>query len=76
MLLWNKTTIVKKNVFQQEIAKPAEEPKAEGDTNISPNVYFLRQFVSNACGTIALIHGVANNAEEYVITICFLIQKQ
>ena len=35
------------------------------DTNVSPNVYFMKQFLSNACGTIALMHSVANNLDQY-----------
>ena len=35
------------------------------DTNqvVSPNLYFTRQAVSNACGTVAMIHALANNKE-------------
>lgn len=31
---------------------------------VASDVYFLKQFVSNACGTIALIHSVANNTDK------------
>ncbi|KAL1130907.1 hypothetical protein AAG570_012148 [Ranatra chinensis] len=48
-----------------------EKLKAEQETEltekgqtISDEVYFLKQVISNACGTIALIHSVANNQEE------------
>ncbi len=27
------------------------------------DVYFLRQFIGNACGTIGLIHAILNNKE-------------
>ncbi|KAL3284019.1 hypothetical protein HHI36_018189 [Cryptolaemus montrouzieri] len=30
---------------------------------IVPDLYYMKQYVSNACGTIALIHAVANNEE-------------
>lgn len=30
---------------------------------VSPDVYFMRQTIGNACGTIGLIHAVANNQE-------------
>ncbi|KAG2178113.1 hypothetical protein INT43_003366 [Umbelopsis isabellina] len=31
------------------------------EQNISPNVYFIKQTISNACGMMALIHSIANN---------------
>ncbi|XP_022905843.1 ubiquitin carboxyl-terminal hydrolase isozyme L3 [Onthophagus taurus] len=39
-----------------------ERLKVSGQ-DVSPNVYFLKQVVSNACGTIALVHSVANNCD-------------
>jgi len=41
-----------------------EEKKilSEGQ-QVSPDVYFMRQTIGNACGTIGLIHAVANNQE-------------
>ncbi|XP_029937558.1 ubiquitin carboxyl-terminal hydrolase isozyme L3 [Myripristis murdjan] len=37
-----------------------ERIKAQGQ-ELSPNVYFIKQTIGNACGTIGLIHAVANN---------------
>ncbi|KAG9349552.1 hypothetical protein JZ751_027999 [Albula glossodonta] len=34
--------------------------KSKGQ-EVSPEVYFMRQTIGNACGTIGLIHAVANN---------------
>ncbi|XP_042727367.1 ubiquitin carboxyl-terminal hydrolase isozyme L1 isoform X2 [Lagopus leucura] len=34
------------------------------DQEISSKVYFLKQTVSNSCGTIGLIHAVANNKDK------------
>ena len=31
------------------------------------DVYFMRQTISNACGTIALLHAVGNNTDELSI---------
>lgn len=44
----------------EEYSKQQEEDiKANGQT-VSENVYYLRQTIKNACGTVALIHAVAN----------------
>lgn len=40
--------------------KQAAEIKASGQT-ISPDVFYMKQIVPNACGTVALIHSVANS---------------
>lgn len=31
------------------------------EQNISPNVYFIKQTIRNACGMMGLIHSIANN---------------
>nr|CAD7596542.1 unnamed protein product [Timema genevievae] len=41
-----------------------KEDETEKDQTVSDKVYFLKQVISNACGTIALIHSVANNTDE------------
>lgn len=33
---------------------------------VSDDIYFVKQFIHNACGTMALIHSVANNRDKYV----------
>ncbi|GLV38493.1 Ubiquitin carboxy-terminal hydrolase [Carabus blaptoides fortunei] len=40
--------------------KQAAEIKASGQS-ISPDVFYMKQVVPNACGTVALIHSVANS---------------
>ncbi|XP_033219321.1 ubiquitin carboxyl-terminal hydrolase-like isoform X2 [Belonocnema kinseyi] len=52
----------------EEAAENSKHP----DTNVSPNIYFLKQFLSNACGTIALIHSVANNLDAIELQDGFL----
>ncbi|KAL5282771.1 UCHL3 family protein [Megaselia abdita] len=46
----------KSEKFQEEESKAL----AESPTKIPEELYFIKQFVPNACGTIALIHAVAN----------------
>ncbi|KAL8207446.1 UNVERIFIED_CONTAM: Ubiquitin carboxyl-terminal hydrolase isozyme L1 [Gekko kuhli] len=41
--------------------KQIEELKGE---EVSPKVYFLKQTASNSCGTIGLVHAVANNQDK------------
>ncbi|PNF15688.1 Ubiquitin carboxyl-terminal hydrolase isozyme L3 [Cryptotermes secundus] len=36
----------------------------EKGQSVSENIYYLKQVVTNACGTIALIHSVANNVDK------------
>lgn len=40
-----------------------EESKSE-NTDQYKDVFFMRQLVNNACGTIAVVHAVANNVEK------------
>lgn len=43
----------------------------EKGQEVSPNVYYLKQIISNSCGTVALVHSVANNENEWVPPIFF-----
>lgn len=49
--------------YDEHKAIQEAEVSEKGQT-VSDNVYYLKQVVTNACGTIALIHSVANNADE------------
>lgn len=44
-----------------EAFKKEEEEKLSGKQQISSDVYFIKQTIGNACGTIGIIHAVANN---------------
>lgn len=47
---------------QYETFKQEEEEKLKNQQQeLSPDVYFIKQTIGNACGTIGLIHAVANN---------------
>lgn len=35
----------------------------EHGQEVSPNLYFMKQTVGNACGTVAIIHSIANNTD-------------
>lgn len=47
-----------------------EQVKAKGQ-EVSPDVYFMKQTIGNACGTIGLIHAVANNQSFLEFGKCF-----
>ena len=46
--------------YQEFRAKQIEELKNK-DQKTSQNVYFTKQTVQNACGTVGIIHALANN---------------
>lgn len=48
--------------FYEHAAQQKSELQQQ-DQIVVPDLYYMKQYVSNACGTIALIHSVANNAE-------------
>jgi hypothetical protein len=51
--------------FQYDEYKTAQEAEVnEKGQTVSENVYYLKQIVTNACGTIALVHSIANNTDE------------
>jgi len=43
-------------------AEQEESIKAAGQ-EVADKVYFMKQYVGNACGTLALIHAIANNTD-------------
>lgn len=53
------------NLLQYEKRKHEEELKLKDKgQQVSDDIYFVKQFVHNACGTMALIHSVANNRDK------------
>jgi ubiquitin carboxyl-terminal hydrolase L3 len=50
---------------ESEAASVAEQSRiAEKGQNVSEKVYFMKQTVGNACGTIGLLHAVGNNLNQ------------
>lgn len=41
-------------------AKDAVKSRAQASTEASPNIYYMKQTISNACGTIGLMHILTN----------------
>eukprot|EP00953_Heterococcus_sp_UTEX-ZZ885_P019541 10912-Heterococcus_DN1.PRE.1 len=41
------------------VTEETERIKKEGQV-VSPNLYFMKQTVSNACGTVGLLHAIGN----------------
>lgn len=37
--------------------------KEEELQEVSPNLFFMKQTIGNACGTVAIIHSIANNTD-------------
>ena len=52
--------------YQSFAEKQVDEIKEKGQT-LTPDLYYVKQMVSNACGTVALIHSVANNSDQIQI---------
>ncbi|XP_030056462.1 ubiquitin carboxyl-terminal hydrolase isozyme L3 isoform X2 [Microcaecilia unicolor] len=55
-------------------AEEEEKIKAQGQ-EVSTSVYFMKQTISNACGTIGLIHAVANNRDKLNFELDSPLQK-
>ncbi|CAG9132338.1 unnamed protein product [Plutella xylostella] len=49
--------------YEQHKQKEEAEILAKGQ-KVSSNTFYMKQNLSNACGTIALIHSIANNADK------------
>ncbi|VVC90520.1 unnamed protein product [Leptidea sinapis] len=51
------------DAYEQFKANEESEVLAKGQ-EVSSNLFYMKQCISNACGTIALIHAVANNTDK------------
>uniref|UniRef100_A0A1I7RX31 Ubiquitin carboxyl-terminal hydrolase n=1 Tax=Bursaphelenchus xylophilus TaxID=6326 RepID=A0A1I7RX31_BURXY len=47
-----------------EIMKPVYDKLAAEGTTVPENVFFMKQKISNACGTFALFHSIAQNTDK------------
>lgn len=54
------------NTFLQYVQRKTDEELKLKDKGqqVSDDIYFVKQYVHNACGTMALIHSVANNRDK------------
>lgn len=59
----------------EEYCKTQEEIASSGDQAVDPKVYFMFQTIRNACGTVALIHAVANCADQLDLRPDSIIKK-
>lgn len=51
------------DAYSEHKQKEESEILAKGQ-EVSNNVFYMKQKLSNACGTVALVHGVANNTDK------------
>jgi ubiquitin carboxyl-terminal hydrolase L3 len=55
-------------LFQSEQFKAEQESAIEdGGQDISSDLFYMKQYVGNACGAVALIHALANNAQRQAL---------
>ncbi|XP_059048135.1 ubiquitin carboxyl-terminal hydrolase-like [Achroia grisella] len=49
--------------YEEHKKKEEVEVLSKGQ-KISSNIFYMKQYLSNACGTVALVHSVANNCDK------------
>ena len=57
--------------YEAYCKEQVEALEKSGDTNCD-KIYFVKQTIHNACGTIALIHAISNNADAISLSKFFL----
>ncbi|XP_050347606.1 ubiquitin carboxyl-terminal hydrolase isozyme L3-like [Nymphalis io] len=51
------------DAYEQHKQKEENDILSKGQ-EVSSNLFYMKQNISNACGTVALVHGVANNIDK------------
>uniref|UniRef100_A0A1B6L6K8 Ubiquitin carboxyl-terminal hydrolase n=1 Tax=Graphocephala atropunctata TaxID=36148 RepID=A0A1B6L6K8_9HEMI len=49
--------------YEEHRVTQEEEVKSKGQT-VSSDVYYMKQYAQNACGTVALLHSIGNNLDK------------
>lgn len=49
--------------YYQNDKHSKDETVPENPTVLSKDIFYMKQYINNACGAIALVHGIANNPE-------------
>lgn len=55
------------NAYKEHKQKQEDEILSKGQ-ELSSDIFYMKQNISNACGTIALVHSVANNTDKIELT--------
>lgn len=42
---------------------PVDEQQSQAGAVVNPEVFYMKQTISNACGTIGVLHAIGNNLE-------------
>ncbi|KAJ8735451.1 hypothetical protein PYW07_007071 [Mythimna separata] len=51
------------DAYEEHKQKEENDILSKGQ-EVSSNIFYMKQLISNACGTVALVHGVANNTDK------------
>ncbi|XP_050555038.1 ubiquitin carboxyl-terminal hydrolase isozyme L3 [Spodoptera frugiperda] len=54
------------DAYEEHKQKEESDILSKGQ-EVSSNIFYMKQFISNACGTVALVHSVANNTDKIVL---------